>query len=132
MIVVDTNTIAYLFISGEHTPVARELLKYDNDWISPVLWKSEFRNVLLMYIRKGFLKQKDALLLMREAENLMLGNEYEILSENVFDLAVNSSCSAYDCEFVALAKKLDLKLYTSDKKILSEFPEYSVSLKEFK
>lgn len=34
----------------------------------------------------------------------------------------------YDGEFVALAKRLDTKLVTSDKKVLNAFPKIAVSL----
>lgn len=41
-------------------------------------------------------------------------------------LADSSSCSAYDYEFVALARQLSVKLVTEDKKILTEFPDVAV------
>ena len=49
MIVVDTNVIAYLFLEGEHTQEAEEVLKIDPDWVSTTrLWRSEFRSVLAL------------------------------------------------------------------------------------
>ena len=55
MIVVDTNVIAYLFIKGDYSDNAMKLLKSDPVWIVPYLWKSEFRNVLTLYIRQNHL-----------------------------------------------------------------------------
>lgn len=49
----------------------------------------------------------------------------------VLELIKTSSCSAYDCEFVALAKDLEVPLLTFDKKILSEFPEVAIHPKNF-
>jgi predicted nucleic acid-binding protein len=49
----------------------------------------------------------------------------------VLTLTDSSTCSAYDCEFVALAKQLSVKLVTQDKKILREFPDVAVSLDDF-
>lgn len=46
-------------------------------------------------------------------------------------LAASSACSAYDCEFVALAKDLDIPLVTADKQILTQFPDVAVSLATF-
>ena len=46
-------------------------------------------------------------------------------------LDTSSTCSAYDCEFVALARQLSVKLVTQDKKLLREFPDTAVSLDEF-
>jgi predicted nucleic acid-binding protein len=43
-------------------------------------------------------------------------------------LVNSSSCSAYDCEFVALAQYLDIPLITEDKKILRDFPSATKSL----
>jgi len=129
MIVVDTNIIAYLFINGNYTPQAKKLLKSDSEWIAPILWKSEFRSVLALYMRQGFLSLENSYLLLDEAENFMSESEYEVKSNHVMQLVSESKCSAYDCEFVALAQSLNLKLYTSDKKIIKEFPDLTISLK---
>ena len=54
---------------------------------------------------------------MNEAANLMNENEYDVTSLDVLKLAELSECSAYDCEFVALAKDLDIPLITLAKKV---------------
>jgi len=118
MIVADTNVIAYLFINGDHTSQAKKLLKIDQEWMAPVLWKSEFRNVLALYIRKGLLSFENSILLLNEVENFMNDHEYDISSTDVMSLVSKSNCSAYDCEYVALAESLNTKLYTSDKKLI--------------
>ena len=46
-------------------------------------------------------------------------------------MAGGSKCSAYDCEFIALAHELDVKLVTSDKIILSAFPKLAVHSNKF-
>jgi len=130
MIVVDTNIIAYLFIKGNYTPNAKRLLHNDSTWAAPLLWRSEFRNVLALYMRQGSLSVENAYLLMKEAEDFMQQNEYEMNSLRILEIASSSGCSAYDCEFIALAEFLNLKLYTTDKKILNTFPDISVSLKD--
>lgn len=127
MIVVDTNAIAYLLIAGEHTRTAREVLRKDGDWVAPVLWRSEFRSVLAMYIRKGYLNLPDAIEIMEAAELLMRESEFEIISSEVLSLVSVSGCSAYDCEFLALAHSLGVPLVTSDTEILNAFPSIAVS-----
>ena len=66
-----------------------------------------------------------------EAEALMINQEFTVTSIHVLTLVHTSSCSAYDCEFAALAKQLDVKLVTQDKKILREFSDGAVSLDDF-
>jgi predicted nucleic acid-binding protein len=131
MKVVDTNVIAYFFIEGVHTKNTRVLFEEDSFWIAPILWRSEFRNILTLYLRKNYINTFQMREIMRKAEELLNGNEYHIPSNQIFDLAENSTCSAYDCEFVALARDIGEKLITSDKKILKEFPDYTKSLLDY-
>ena len=128
MIVVDTNIIAYLYITGEKSLQAEQLLSFDAHWNAPILWRSEFRNVLGLYLRQGILSLHDILIIIQQAEKLLEDNEYKISSAHIMQLVHSSHCSAYDCEFVALAQSLDIPLITSDKKILREFPTVAKSL----
>lgn len=128
MIVVDSNVLAYLYLPGEHTQAAEALLESDPEWASPVLWRSEFRNILAGYIRRKDITFDQAVILQLEAESLLAGCEFEVESRNVLELVCESDCSAYDCEFIALAMKLETKLFTMDKKLLRAFPNYALSL----
>ena len=131
MIVVDTNVIAYLLLGGERTSKARSVFKRDPKWAAPLLWRSEFRSVLAMFIRQGKLTSENAMEFMNEAETLMQGEEYQVDSGRVIKLIDSSNCSAYDCEFIALAQHLDIPLVTSDKQILDEFPDTAVSIESY-
>ncbi len=131
MIVVDTNVIAYLLLGGENTAKARAAYLKDPIWAAPILWRSEFRNVLAMYLRRGDLEMNDALAFIREAEFLLEGEEYQVESARVLRLVRSSHCSAYDCEFVALAKELGVSLVTGDKRLAAEFPDLAVALDDF-
>ena len=131
MIVVDTNLIAYLLLGGEKTPRARSIFERDSKWAAPLLWRSEFRSVLAMFIRQGKLRLEKAIEFMNEAETLMQGEEYQVDSGRVIKLIDSSKCSAYDCEFIALAQHLDVPLITSDKQILNEFPDTAVSIESY-
>jgi predicted nucleic acid-binding protein len=66
-----------------------------------------------------------------EAERLMGENEYDMNSADVLALAAQCGCTAYDCEFVALARELRVPLVTTDKEILAAFPETAISLEAF-
>lgn len=128
MIVVDTNVIAYFWIPGDFSKAAAALYDKDSHWISPYLWRSEFRNILSGYLRQKALTVDQALSLIENAESLMSGNEYNVSSAEVLEIAAASGCSAYDCEFVALARYFDVKLFTADKKVIREFPDAVVPL----
>lgn len=127
MIVVDSNVIGYLYLSVGRSEQAEQLLREDAQWAAPQLWRSEFRNVLALYVRKRILTLAAAQGIMEEALLLMAGREYEVASSQVLRLAATSSCSAYDCEFVALAQDLGIPLVTVDKQVLDQFPQVAVS-----
>jgi predicted nucleic acid-binding protein len=131
MIIVDTNVIAYLYLPNRYTPAAEKLLIQEPVWSAPYLWRSELRNVLALYLRKKMLSFDQAIQIQTEAELLMGENEFVVNSSDILSLVKDSACSAYDCEFVALAKNLNCTLVTIDKKILSEFPSTAKSLQHF-
>ena len=68
---------------------------------------------------------------MAEAEILMQGEEYQVDSREIIKIIDSSKCSAYDCEFIALAQNLDVPLITSDKQIINEFPETAISIESY-
>jgi len=58
MIVADTNIISYLLLPTTYSDSADTLYKKAPDWATPTLWKSEFRNVLALYLEKILLLLK--------------------------------------------------------------------------
>jgi len=131
MIVVDTNIISYLLLPTSFTDSVESLYKSDPAWLAPRLWKSEFRNVLALYLRKNIITLEKALSLQEVAESIMAKNEYDVSSSQILALVNESNCSAYDCEFVALAHHFNVRLVTQDKKILSQFPESTFTLENY-
>ena len=131
MIVVDTNLLAYFYLRSEQSHLADRAFLKDPNWIAPLLWRSEFLNVLTGCLRKGIVSLDVAADIAGEAELLMEGGEFSVGSLDVLKLAAQSRYSAYDCEFVALARELNLPLVTTDSQILSGFPETAISLEEF-
>ena len=131
MIVVDTTIIGYLYLTSERSTQAEQALVKDPQWAAPLLWRSELRNVLALYIRKQILSLAEAQQVMEEAIGLMQDQEYEVNSLQVLRLVASSTCSAYDCEFVALAQDLGVHLVTVDAQILVQFPATAVSLEAF-
>ena len=130
MIIADTNLIVYLFITGDKTALAQEVLTKDPHWIVPPLWQSEFRNVIAGYIRRG-MKLNQAKQIMVDAVLTLENRQVLPSSEKIMDLISESNCTAYDCEFIALAQQLNTLLVTADGQLLNQFPNSTMSLEEF-
>lgn len=128
MIVVDSNVVAYLYLPGQFTAAVEKLLRREPEWAAPLLWRSELRNILAMYMRQKLLTFERSFEIQREAEALLADNEYDVDSFEVLELARDSGCTAYDCEFVALAKRLNVKLVTGDAKLRKAFPSFTAPL----
>lgn len=104
MIVVDTNVIAYFFLTSGKSELAEIALRKDSDWAAPFLRRIELRNVLALYMRKQLLNLVEAQRIMSTAADLMRGREYVSASAHILRLAALSDYSAYDYEFVAVAE----------------------------
>jgi predicted nucleic acid-binding protein len=128
MIVVDSNVVAYLYLPGEFTANAEALLEREPDWAVPLLWRSELRNILAQYMRKKLVDFNQAFRIQREARALLADHEYDVESFDVLTLARDSGCPTCDCEFVALARRLGVKLVTMDTRLRSAFPAVTVGL----
>lgn len=131
MIVADVNLIAYLILGGTERPVAERILVRDAEWAVPLLWRSEFRSVLAAYMRQQDLALEDAWRAHSLAERLVAGREVGVPAERVLALVADSTCSANDCEYVALAEELDVSLVTADRQLLRAFPDRAISPKAF-
>ncbi len=103
----------------------------DPEWAAPILWRSELRNVLVLYIRRQVLFLAEAQQVMDEAMGLMQSQEYEDNSLHLLRLVASSTCSAHECESVALARDMAVFLVTVDRQILRQFSVVAVSLEAF-
>jgi predicted nucleic acid-binding protein len=130
VIVADSNLVAYLLISGAHTPAAQAVLRKDSSWAAPALWRSEFRNIVWKHVRAQQLSLSNGLLAVQKAETAV-SRELDVDSQAVLVIAAQSGCTAYDCEFVYCAQKHGIPLVTSDQKILNNFPGIAISPGDF-
>jgi predicted nucleic acid-binding protein len=103
----------------------------DPDWIVPILWRSEFRNTLAESVRTRSLTVEEASAIADLAEATLDRKEFTVSASAVLQLLSRSNCSAYDCEFVALAQANGVRLLTVDRQILHEFPQFAISLNKF-
>lgn len=130
MIVVDTNILAYRWLPGPQGPLIEELLTSDVEWAAPPLWRSEFRNLLAGLIRSGKMTVAEAEAALHKARNCLIAGEHTVSDHAVMALVGQSRCTAYDCEFAALAEALDTVLVTEDKALLTAFPKLCRSLSQ--
>jgi predicted nucleic acid-binding protein len=131
VIVVDTNVIANLLLGDDHVDVVRSVYLRDHEWSAPVLWRSEFANVLARPLRRKEISLDQAKETYQLAEGLLDGRQFSVPPDRILQLVAASSCSAYDCEFVALAQYLRTTLVTSDREVLRAFPQIAVSPERF-
>jgi predicted nucleic acid-binding protein len=87
--------------------------------------------VLIQSLRQALLSLDEIISIMNRAEGLMKDSGYQMDSSRVLRLAADSGCTAYDCEFVALALDLGIPLVTSDRALIEKFKHNVVSMKSF-
>jgi predicted nucleic acid-binding protein len=131
VIIADTNLIAYLLIPGPFSADAERVQRRDPEWRAPWLWRSEFLNVLSLYMRTGTMTLMEAQGTWARARRLLNAREFTVNGSAVLDLAAASRCKAYDCEFVLAAKTAGVPLVTGDAKVLAAFPSVAVSIQSF-
>ena len=131
MIVVDTNVIHYCWVRGENTEIAQAVRQEDSEWHVPILWRSELRNVLTAYLRRGLLTRAQIIGILGSADQALAESEHIIPDDLVFDVVAGSALTAYDAEFVALAAALSVPLVTGDKAVLKAFPDRAMTMEAF-
>jgi len=131
VIVVDANVIAYFFIEGDKTAGARDLMRRDPDWGLPALWRHEYLNVLATFVREGGATIAEAQRLWRQGIELLGSREQSVDMELALALATENRISAYDAQYVALARQLQTVCVTEDQRLLKTFPESTRTIQAF-
>ena len=131
MIVADTNLVSYLLIAGEHTETARAVWARDPHWVLASLWRSEYLSVLATSVRAKLLLRDQARSAWRAGVRLFGRSEREPDGEAVLDAALEFGVSAYDAQFVVVAKQLNVPLVTGDRRLREACRPLAVSFVEF-
>lgn len=131
MIVVDANLIGNLFMQSSNSPIAVQVFEKDPDWYAPFLWQSEVRSIVASYYRHNMITLDRAVQAMEEAHHLMIDHDRFVSSSLVLELVGTSNCTSYDCEYVALAREMNLTLVTFDKQIVRAFSRIAVFPQDF-
>lgn len=127
MIVVDTNVLVYLCTESPYRGAAEGWWARDSEWCVPALALTETANVLLGMVRRGSLDAEAALLACRILQR-RLRQAAPIAAERVLATALASGLSAYDAEFVAVARELGVRLLTHDAAVLRNCPDVAVAV----
>lgn len=131
MIISDCTLIAQFFLNTPETELARQIAMNENTWLVPPLWRSEFRSVLRKYLLSDELSVEHCIDATVAAEAMLSGGEMQVSSADVMTLVAATGCSAYDAEYVSLAKSFSIPLVTSDRRLRERFPGVAVSPAEF-
>jgi predicted nucleic acid-binding protein len=131
VIVVDSNVIAYAFIEGIQTPLARRARELDPNWRIPTLWRHEFLNILASYGRFHGVAPAELRSLWNKAVAIMSPSELPVDMPSALELAVHKGITAYDAQFLVLSQVLGVPLVTADKALAKAFPRQAILLKDF-
>lgn len=131
MIVVDTNLVVYLFVAGEKTSLSRQVYARDPDWVVPSLWKHEFLNVLATSVRQEVLTLEQALLVWQYGQDFLHRRERRVNMASALNWAVEQRVSAYDAQFIVLARELECKLITEDRRLRAKSRGQALSMQQF-
>ena len=128
MIVVDTNVMVYLLTGSNRGEEAARLLAKDPEWAAPPILLSEIRNVMVGLLRRGQIGYQDAIDICEDAELVLSDRVASVPASTVLESAIQGDMSAYDAEFVVLARRLGVPLVTADQAILDGAPDVAVAL----
>ena len=130
MIVVDTNVMVHLLVGGPGGSDAARLFRHDSEWAAPIILMSELRNVLLGLVRQGALLPDQAKAMTDDAAAVLGDRVATVAGGQVFDVAMECGLTAYDAEFVALARTIGVPLATSDGAVLRGAADVAVTLRD--
>ncbi|MDA8692853.1 type II toxin-antitoxin system VapC family toxin [Saprospiraceae bacterium] len=116
-VVIDVSMIIHLLLFDRTTlNRASELI---SEFEAPHLYKSECANALLQYIKHDKLSSDVSIEYWNMAHDFI--SQFHSLDirliELVISLSIQHRISAYDAQYLAIAKSKQLKLFTRDKKL---------------
>jgi predicted nucleic acid-binding protein len=129
MIVADTILIVYFLLNGPHTSRSAKVFDRDSRWIAPSIWYIELLNVLATSVRESVIDLPKAQEVYVHAPAFV--KDAEVSALEVLDLSVASRFATFDCYYVVLARKLNTRLVTADRKMIRQFPGEAISIEDF-
>lgn len=112
---VDASVVVKWLVDEQESDRARRLLRDEPDLHVPRLVVSEVANALSRRARRGNLEPRGAVAHMASIRRLPLrwADDPEI-AEDAVQLAIELDHAAYDCMYLALARRLGVQLVTAD------------------
>ena len=129
MIVVDTNVMVRLVVGGADGTEAALLFERETEWAAPSILMSELHNVLVGFVRRGAVTSEQAKAMNDDAAVVLGDRIASVSGHQVIDVALECGLTAYDAEFVALARALGVPLATLDNAVLHGAADVAVSLR---
>ncbi|MFH2010791.1 MAG: type II toxin-antitoxin system VapC family toxin [bacterium] len=127
-LVVDTMVLAYGLLGVEEfREEALEVLQR-GDIIAPDSLRAELANVVWQWVRSTPVSTQTGVDILSDADRLVSAFvPADVLWERALELAVRHDHPAYDTLFIALAELADARLVTYDAKLLTSFPERTIT-----
>jgi predicted nucleic acid-binding protein len=127
MIVTDASLLAHLLIPSSDSALAEGVYRKDPEWSASVLWRSELRSVLLKHIRHSGMDMELAKAVVEKALLVIRDRETLPRTPAVLEAAVSFKVSAYDAEYLVLARQLGVPLLTFDRKLQQAAPGLAIA-----
>ena len=100
----------------------------DPEWAAPPLLVSELGNVLLGFVRRGWVTPGQAMAMCDDAAAVLGPRVVAVPSARVVEAALECGLAAHDAEFVVAARELGVGLATLDRAILRGAPDVAVEV----
>lgn len=127
MIVADASLLAHLLIPSSDSALAEDVYRRDPEWSAPVLWRSELRSVLLKHMRNSEMKIDLAKAVIEKGLLVISDRETLPPTPAVLEAAVEFKVSAYDAEYLVVARQLGVPLLTFDRKLQQAAPRLAIA-----
>jgi predicted nucleic acid-binding protein len=131
MIVADASLLAHLLIPSPESALAEDVYRKDPEWSAPVLWRSELGSVLLKHMRHSGMKIELAKAVVEKALLVIRDRETLPLTPAVLEAALFFNVSAYDAEYLVVARQLGVPLLTFDRKLQLAAPGLAIAPNTF-
>ena len=131
MIVVDANVLVYALIEGDRTELAHQVAQRDLEWVVPALWRHELLNVLATFTRLQILEPPQAHRVWLRAVRRLARTERPVDHAAALQLAIDHRISAYDAQYLVLARHLGVPCITEDRGLQRRFPDLAISMAGF-